>query len=457
MMGRQNNDQGHLFYEFCLNEAVPDDHLVRKIDAVLDLSWVYAELAPHYPTLGRPSIDPALMIRMLIIGYVFGLRSERLLCRDVQVNFAYRWFCKLGIEHKIPDHSAFSRARNERFRDSDIFRRVFERVVEECIAAGLVGGEGFAVDASLIAADANKQRSIPGSEWSKALDPGTASRAVKEYLATLDDAAFGAASNVIPKFVSPSDPAAQWTGAMRGPAFFAYADNYLIDVKFGIIMDVEASRAIRQAEVGAAKTMIERTEECFDIKPELLVADTAYGSGANLNWLVKDKDIAPHIPVIDKSRREDGTFSREDFTFDKELNVYTCPAGKTLTTTGKLVNDGETLLYLASTRDCRSCSFKAQCCPKMPFRRIPRSIYEEARDVARALAKTEAFEQSRRDRKRVEMLFAHLKRILKLDRLRLRGPRGAQDEFTLAAIAQNLRRLAKLAARPPPAVAAFGA
>jgi transposase len=450
MMGRQNNDQGPLFYEFCLDEAVPDDHLVRKIDAVLDLSWVYAELAPHYPTLGRPSIDPVLMIRMLIIGYVFGLRSERLLCREVQVNFAYRWFCKLGIEHKIPDHSAFSRARNERFRDSGIFRQVFERVVEACIAADLVGGEGFAVDASLIQADANKQRSIPGSEWQKTCDPETASRAMQEYLATLDDAAFGAASDTTPKFVSPSDPAAQWTGAMRGPAFFAYADNYLIDVKFGVIMDVEASRAIRQAEVGAAKTMIERTEERFDIKPKLLAADTAYGSGPNLNWLVKDKDIAPHIPVIDKSKREDGTFSREDFTFDKERNVYTCPAGKTLTTTGKIHND-ETIVYRASTYDCGPCPLKPKCCPKTPERKIPRSIYEEARDVARALAKTEAFEQSRRDRKRVEMLFAHLKRILKLGRLRLRGPRGAQDEFTLAAIAQNLRRLAKLVVRPPPA------
>ena len=160
------------------------------------------------------------MIRMLIIGYVFAIRSERALCREVKVNLAYRWFCGLSIEDAVPDHSAFSRARNERFRDSDIFRHVFERVVETCIAAGLVGGEGFAVDASLIVADANKQRSIPGAKWQKPSDP--ASRAVKEYLATLDDAAFGAASEVMPKFISPSDPAAQWTGAMRGPAFFAY-------------------------------------------------------------------------------------------------------------------------------------------------------------------------------------------------------------------------------------------
>src|SRR6202158_1554970 len=286
MMGRVKSDQGQLFYEFHLGDAVPEDHLVRKIDAALDLSWLRSELTPHYSSMGRPSIDPELMIRMLVVGYVFAIRSERLICREVQVNLAYRWFCKLGIEDAIPDHSAFSRARHERFRDGDVFRRVFERVVESCIAAGLVGGEGFAVDASLIEAEANRQRSIAGKDWDKECSLQHASRAVKEYLATLDDTAFGAATEVEPKFVSPSDPAAQWTGAMRGPAFFAYSDNYLIDVKVGIIMDVEASRSIRQAEVGASRTMIERTQERFDIKPERLAGDTAYGSGANLNWLV---------------------------------------------------------------------------------------------------------------------------------------------------------------------------
>ena len=451
MMGRLNHDQGRLFYSFCLEEAVPEDHLVRQVAAVLDLSWVHGELAPHYPNNGRPSIDPELMIRMLIIGYVFAIRSERALCRDVQVNLAYRWFCGLSIEDKIPDHSAFSRGRNERFRDSDIFRRVFEHVVETCIAAGLVGGEGFAVDASLIVADANKQRSIPGAEWNKERAAKDASRAVKEYLATLDDAAFGAASEVTPKFVSPSDPAAQWTGAMRGPAFFAYADNYLVDVKFGVIVDVKATRAIRQAEVGAAKTMIGRTEERFGLKPERLAADSAYGSAATLNWIVNEKGIAPHIPVIEKSKREDGSLSREDFTFDQDRNVYVCPQGKLLHTTGR-IHDSDVLLYRARASDCGPCPLKPKCCPKAPERKIPRSIHEDARDVARALAVTPVFEQSRRNRKRVEMLFAHLKRILRLGRLRLRGPRGAQDEFTLAAIAQNLRRLARLIVRPPPAI-----
>jgi Transposase DDE domain len=237
------------------------------------------------------------------------------------------------------------------------------------------------------------------------------------------------------------------------PGLFAYADNYLIDVRFGIIVDVEASRAVRQAEVGAAQTMLERTEQRFGLKPQRLAADSADGSASMLNWLVEEKRILPHIPVIDKSKREDGTFSRQDFRYDEPTDTYVCPTGKTLTTSGTLVNDGVTLLYRGSTRDCAPCPLKARCCPNTSVRKIPRSIYERARDLARALAGTAAFEQSRHDRKRIEMRFAHLKRILRLGRLRLRGPRGAQDEFVLAATAQNLRRLAKLATKPPALVA----
>lgn len=447
-MGQRTQDQGQLFYSFDLNAVVPDDHLVRKISAVLDLSWVHAELAPHYSHTGRPSIDPVLMIRMLVIGYVFAIRSERALCREVQVNLAYRWFCGLGIEDKIPDHSAFTRARNERFRAQEIFRQMFERVVGSCIKAGLVGGKGFAVDASLIAADANKCGSTPGDEWSHDIDPATAKRAVQDYLANLDDPAWGAASDVVPKFVAPADPAAQWTGALRNAAFFAYADNYLIDVKFGVIMDVEASRAIRQAEVGASQVMIERTEATFGLKPDWLVADTAYGSAPNLHFLVDVKNIEPHVPVIEKSQREDGTFSRGDFDYDAERNVYVCPNSKVLQTNGRLRDDGM-YAYYSRVSDCKNCPFKPRCCAKTPERKITRHQYEAARDVARAVAKTTAYEQTRRDRKKVEMLFAHLKRILRLGRLRLRGPAGAQFEFTLAAIAQNLRRLAKLTVHPP--------
>jgi transposase len=447
MMGARVVMQESLFYRFRLEEHVPADHLLRTIDRFVDLSDLRGYLASFYSSTGRPSIDPELMIRMLIVGYCYGLRSERRLCDEVHLNLAYRWFCRLGLEGQVPDHSTFSKNRHGRFHESDVFRHVFETVVERCIAEGLVGGEGFAVDASLIEADANRQRSIPGKDWHREPDPETASRSVREYLATLDDAAWGAATEIEPKFVSPSDPAAQWIGAMRGPAFFAYADNYLIDVRAAVIVDVEASRAIRQAEVGAARTMIERTASRFGLRPQRLAGDTAYGSAEMLNWLVEEKHIAPHIPVIDKSRR-DGTFERADFRYDEDTDTYICPRGKTLTTTG-LINDGTTLFYRGSKADCASCRLKLRCCPNTPVRRVSRSIYERARDLARSLAGTPAFEQSRHERKRVEMLFAHLKRLLRLGRLRLRGPTGARHEFLLAAIAQNLRKLAKLAPMPP--------
>ena len=230
MMGPRQVEQGALFYNFSLDAHVPADHLLRSIDRFVDLSELRRELAPFYSTLGRPSIDPELLIRMLIVGYCFGIRSERRLCEEVHLNLAYRWFCRLGLDGDVPDHSTFSKNRHGRFRESDFLRRVFETVLQRCIAEGLVGGEAFAIDASLIKADANRQKGIEGE---KGLPPEATGRAVKEYMAVLDDEAFGAATDVVPKFVSPADPAARWTGAHGGQAFFAYSTNYLIDVDNG--------------------------------------------------------------------------------------------------------------------------------------------------------------------------------------------------------------------------------
>ena len=442
MMGERTVMQEALFCGFSLERHVPS--LIITCCGLIDrfvpiLSGVRAHLEPYYSAMGRPSIDPELMIRMLLVGYSFGIRSERRLCEEVHLNLAYRWFCRLGLDSEVPDHSTFSKNRHGRFRDSDLLRQVFETVVARCMAEGLVGGEGFAVDASVIAADANQQRSVTGTGD---LAP-ISNRAVTEYLAVLNDAAFGGATPVEPKFVSPTDPAARWTAASGGPAFYAYADNYLIDLKHAVIMDVEATTAVRQAEVTAAKTMITRTAERFDARPTRLAADTGYGSAEMLAWLVDERGIEPHIPVFDKSGRKDGTFSRDDFCYNHETDVYVCPAGKTMTTTGTLT-DGAALLYRASKHDCDACDLKPRCCPNTPARIVPRSIHEAARDKARDIAKTDAYLTSRRERKKVEMLFAHLKRILRLGRLRLRGPCGARDEFLLAATAQNLRKMAKL-------------
>ena len=456
MMGERQSDQPELFYGFNLERHVPTDHLLRSIDRFVELGDIRAQLRPFYSDMGRPSIDPELMIRMLIIGYCMGIRSERRLCDEVHLNLAYRWFCRLGLEGDVPDHSTFSKNRHGRFRDSDLLRRLFEATVARCIAEGLVGGEGFAVDASMIKADANRQNSTRGDEWEPPDDPG---HAVREYLAVLDEAAFGGATPVVPKFISAADPAARWTGANGGPAFFAYCTNYLIDLKHAVIMDVEATTAVRQAEVTAQRVMLDRTQERFGIWPERLAGDTGYGSAENLAWLVHEKGIEPHIPVFDKDRT-DGSFARSDFTYDHSQDIYTCPGGKQLrqywqeSRAAKAQPPADELYrYRARKADCDTCELRSRCRPGQQGRKLLRSIHEGARDLARDLALTDAYLTSRRERKKVEMLFAHLKRILKLDRLRLRGPNGAKDEFLLAATAQNLRKLAKLIPMPQPALA----
>lgn len=462
MMGQREDRQVQFLYAFDLDKVVPADHLVRQIDEVLDLSWVHKELASYYSHTGRPSIDPVLMIRMLLVGYVFALRSERRLCSEVQVNLAYRWFCKLSVEDQIPDHSVFSRARHERFRESDALRRVFEGVVAMCIAAGLVGGEAFSVDASLIKADVDKKKRVPGDQpvsWPNAKE---ASRAVREYLAALDatrsseDSGDGGGSSTegtrrkSPKEVSLTDPQATWVARPGMDPFFAYDANYLIDNKAGIIIDAEGTRANRVVEIAVTQTMMERVGRRFGLRPQRLAGDTAYGAVRLLKWLV-DRSITPHIPVWDKSARHDGTFSRADFVFDQERNIYICPGGAELTSTGN-IDQGHTVYYRASRSDCSICALKPKCTTAV-VRKITRDLNEEVRDRVRALADTEAFQQSRRERKKVEMRFAHMKRILRLDRLRLRGLSGARDEVLLTATAQNLRRLVKLLGRGPPPLA----
>jgi transposase len=435
-----------LFYSFNLDEHVPSNHLLRGIDRFLDLKDLRGHLAPFYSHTGRPSVDPELMIRMLIVGYCFGIRSERRLCEEVHLNLAYRWFCRLGLEDAVPEHSTFSKNRHGRFRESETFRHVFETVLSRCIDEGLVAGEGFAIDASIVKADANRQRGVASTQnidWSQ---PELGTRAVREYLQALEqDGQVG----VTPMNISLTDPASRWTAAPGGPAFYAYSTNYLIDVHAGVIVDVEATAAHRTEEVEATKTMIDRVEERFDLKPQHLIGDMAYGSAPLLGWLVEEKHIEPHVPVWDKTQRHDESLSSSAFQWDEQRDEYRCPQGHTLRRQRRPfrnprthITKAGTIVYRSSKFDCAHCPLKTRCCPSTPIRKIARSVHEAARDVARRIAMTAPYRQSRRDRKKVEMLFAHMKRILRVDRLRLRGRSGAKDEFLLTAVAQNLRRLA---------------
>src|SRR5262245_31916623 len=466
-MGRQRRDQGRLFYEFRLEDRIPENHLLRRMNVFVTvaLADLHKELEAHYSDIGRPSIDPELMIRMLIVGYCYGIRSERKLTQEVELHLAYRWFCKLDLEDKVPHHSTFSENRLGRFRESDLLRHVFERVVWAAMAMGLVKGEGFAVDASVLEANASRYHGVPPAEISWT-DAQKQKRAVAEYLDALDAEAKRQAhtesdggisggeaerqptQRKAPKVISPSDPASAWTAKANKRVQFGYGLNYLIDVEHAVIVDVEATPARTFDEVTATPVMLDRTEGTFGLKPKRLIADTAYGTGRFLGWLVKEKAITPHIPVWDMSKRKDGTFTRFDFAFDKRPNLYTCPAGKTLTTTGRVSADNG-IRYLAAVPDCRACPLKPKCCPGMPSRRIVRDLDEYARDVARRKMKTKAFLKSRDMRKRIEMRFAHLKTHHRFERMRLRGLSGARDEFHLAAIVQNLKTLALRLLRPP--------
>ncbi len=447
MMGEPVGRQDRLFYEFDLEDMVPGDHLLRRIAAALDLSWLRGEMKAHYSPLGCPSICPELMVRMLIVGYCYSIRSERRLCQEVKVNLAYRWFCGLGLEDKVPHHSTFSVNRHGRFRDSDLLRKVFEEVVCGCMTAGLVGGEGFAVDASVIEADASRFQRVKGAEidWS---EEQLSRRAIKEFVDALESENPPTNPEHAPKAMSPIDPAAAWTTRGRHKVMFGYSINYLIDMENAVILDVEATPTRISKEVDATETMIERVEERFALKPDHVAGDVAYGTGETLGWLVA-RNIDPHIPVWDRSAvAPEGKFTRADFAYDKERDLYICPGGKKLKTSGT-VHDGATIKYIAKRSDCALCPLKPQCTSGRE-RRVQRDVTQEARDYTQSLMQTEAYAASSGERKKIERLFGEVKHILALTRLRLRGLTGARDEFLLAATVQNLKRLANHTARPPP-------
>ena len=455
MMGEPVGRQDRLFYEFDLEDIVPGDHLLRRIGAALDLSWLRGEMRPHYSHLGCPSICPELMVRMLLVGYCYSIRSERRLCEEVKVNLAYRWFCGLGLEDRVPHHSSFSVNRHGRFRESDILRKVFEEVVCACMKSGLVGGEGFAVDASVIEANASRFQRIEGSQvdWTAGQ---RSRRPVREYLSALESENSPLNPAKPPKALSPTDPTAAWTTRGRHKVMFGYSLNYLMDMEGSVIVDVEATPTRISKEVDATETMLQRTEERFALKPKHLAGDVAYGTAGMLGWLV-DNGIDPHIPVWDKGQRDDGTFSRQDFNYDPREDRYICPGGKNLRLyrlAGRLAKakppkDGF-LRYRARKADCEGCDLKPRCCPKDPGRKVLRSIHEAARDHTRSLMESEAYAVSAADRKKVETLFGEAKHLLSMVRLRLRGLRGARDEFLLTATVQNLKRLVAHTTRPPP-------
>ena len=332
------------------------------------------------------------MIRMLLIGYCYDIRSERRICEEVHFNLAYRWFCKLGLEDEVPNHSSFSKNRHGRFREADLLRFVFDFVVQQCHEQGLIKGEGFTTDASYVRADASWEPCA--TSIAELLANHCQSRAVNEYLDALDND-----PSLTPelKRISLTDPLSRWM-QKGGPARFYYCTNYLIDIDHNIILDVEATPTNRILEVESSRKMIDRVEAKLAVKPKRLIADAAYGSGPMLDWIIKQKGIEPRIPVWDKTGAKLELLSIRDFIWDAEENVYICPEGIKLKP-GKsriknqrvTITTDQTILYRARKSDCDACDKKMRCCPSTGPRKIARSIYEESREVARNITQTAAY------------------------------------------------------------------
>jgi transposase len=437
MMGEQQRTES-LFYYFRLEDQIPNEHLLRLIDQHIDFSFVRERLRKFYSATGRPSIDPEVLLRLLLVGYLYGITSERRLLEEVRMHLAYRWFSRLGFEHEIPDHSTFSKNRHGRFRQSDVFRKVFEEIVQRCLEAGLVEGRNLAVDGTLVGANASQQSRVPRERLAEIAQ---VSRTVQEYLTELEQqnpVADLEERPIVQEMVSTTDPDATWA-VKSGPATLGYYDNYLVDTTSRVILSVEATPARFRQEALAARRMLEHVGK-FGIHPQNLAADKAYGSGEFLAWLL-ERDIQPHIPVIDHRHQTRGRFTRDAFRYEPKENAYYCPEGKPLHYRGQR-RSSQGYLYRSTETQCQGCPQK-KLCTRGPYRRLFVHWQEPARQVVRALAGTPDYKRSQRARYKVEALFAELKQQIKLRRVRLRRLWNVAEQFHLAATAQNLKRLVR--------------
>jgi transposase len=447
MMGHQPRTEP-LFYYFRLEDQIPDDHLLKRLDRSVDFRFVRERLRDAYSSMGRPSIDPEILLRMLLVGYLYGITSERRLVEEVRMHLAYRWFTRLGFEQEIPDHSTFSKNRHGRFREVGIFLEVFEEIVRRCMEAGLVQGKRLTVDGTVVTANASPQR---GTQPEQLEEVAKVSRTVREYLADLAQenpvAQPGETAptrdSVAARYISTTDPDACWASKW-GAAVRSYYDRYLIDHASCIILGVEATRARFRQETLAARRMVAQVKERFGVCPESLGADKAYGSGEFLAWLL-ERNIQPHIPVIDRRHQTRSRFTRDQFQYDPVENVFRCPQGQTLRYCG-MSRKQQGYIYQTAESQCRGCPVKKQC-TSGPIRRIFVHWHEPARQVARELAQTPAYACSKRERNKIEALFSELKLRVGLRRVRLRRLWNVAEQFYLAATAQNLKRLVRFLAQ----------
>jgi transposase len=441
MMGHHSRAES-LFYYFRLEDQVPENHLLRLIDRHVNFEFIRAKLKDSYSDAGRPSIDPELLLRMLLVGYLYGVTSERKLVEELRMHLAWRWFTGLGFDQEIPHHSTFSKNRHGRFQESNLFQELFEEIVARCVAAGLVKGEHMSVDGSFIQANADHHSRVPSEQLAEV---AKVNRTVREYLTELEQE--NPIEPPVPpqEKVSTTDPDSTYA-TKGGPARLGYYDNYLVDNASCVIVGVQATPARLSHESIAARDMIERYRERYGYLPQTLAADTTYGNGELLQWL-DGRGIAAYIRVKENPNGPSDLYGLDKFTYVPEENCYICPEGKPLKYVG--INPrNRTHLYYSTVKRCRDCPQKSRC-TRGKYRVIAIHTCEAARQRAHTLAQTPAFAIAQRARRKVEALFAELKNYIGLRRLRLRRMRFVREQFYLAATVQNLKRLVRFLTRRP--------
>src|SRR5579864_1880552 len=445
MMGQHDRSEA-LFYYFRLEDQVPENHLLRLIDQHISFEFVRQQLKDSYSESGRPSIDPELLLRILLIGYLYGITSERKLVDELRMHLAWRWFTGLGFDQEIPHHSTFSKNRQGRFQESKLFEQLFEQIVKQCVEVGLVQGMHLSVDGSFVEANASKESRIPREQLAEAAQ---VNQTVRQYLEELEE------QNPIEEpvhqqdQVSTTDPDSTYATKGGTPARLGYYDNYLVDNPSCVIVGVQATAARMSQETVAAQDMLTRFAQWQGEVPSSLGADATYGNGEFLQWLL-DRGITPYMRTRDRALRKNNPgYGPERFTYLPESNSYLCPAGEQLNYVGLNVRN-RAHAYIGSAKRCGACSQKSQCTSGR-YKYLAIHVHEPARQRARELANTPEFANAQQQRKKVEALFAELKNLIGLRRLRLRRLRFVREQFFLAAAAQNIKRLVRfLDQRPQP-------
>lgn len=444
MLGEKKRNE-QMFYYVRVEEMVPEGHLLRLIDEHIDFRFIRTKVQHLYSHTGRPSIDPEVLVRMLLIGYLYGITSERRLCEEIQMHIGYRWFVGLHLEDTVPDHSTFSKNRHERFANGEVFQGIFDEIVRQCIERGLVSGRHVTVDSTHIKANASF----------KSMEPVVVEMKPKEYMEKVEK------ENPVEEPYEPgndyphrgkkisnkthksqTDPDARLARKSSTAATeLSHSATYVMDNKSRVIVGADVGRPDLKTDRDKAMEQLRHIKWRYKIKPKSLGADKGYSAGEFINALVNET-IEPHIPVIDhRSQKDKGIYPITEFTFDRDRNIFVCPEGKELKYWG-IHKRSRQHVYRARTKDCKVCSKKTEC-TRDRARSLSYHIHEDSIQKARELNKTQEYRISQRMRKRIEELFGEAKEFMGLRRAKFRRLKFVKEQILMTAAAQNIKRLVK--------------